>query len=701
MENNKICYSNPCTLNILKKFILLFSIFGGGWISCIYSQKVGIGTNMPTERLHVAGGNFRLDGAFKPNNDAGIVGQILQSQGPNNPPKWVNASGGSNNNGIYKYIARWTPNGTTLGTGLIQDDSIQVHITMDSNALPTNNLNNFFSVTAPGFGNNQLNQRRIAIRGTSTDSSSIVGISTGINGGGNNPLPSSNLSSRISGAVMGLLNASGTGAGVSGYSSSSTNYSRGVFGMNTSKTTVNFGVQGNTISEADQPVNGTNFITSAGIFGSATNTTGMAHGVQGWASNNGISSAGVFGYCNTRDQFGVLGENPNQGVAVYGFSTDQDAGSEGIGVQGRTDGGANFSMGVYGLASSPGIPGTGKTYGVMGWSLSEQDSAAGVFGLAKPAGGILGKCSFGVMGKSYGASDSSAGVIGINNGSRQIGVYGRTSGGNGVYGLHYASTGSAAGVQGETRSRDAGSAGVKGLAASTSGMVYGIRGQIQSNGANSAGVRGDTLDGAPEGTTFAIWGQGSIKSTGKIIGAQKLFQIDHPLEPETKYLQHVCPESDIPLNIYTGKVKTNSEGIAEVKLPSYVSIINRDFTYQFTCMNSFSRVTVSKEISGNIFEIKTEEPNIVVYWVIYGIRNDAYSKAHPFEAEVQKEPENIGKYLHPVEMGKKPETGIGYLENQKNTSSTEQSIKQDKSFEHFVNKENQKIKQSLRTKKEE
>jgi hypothetical protein len=53
----------------------------------VFAQNVGIGTAMPTERLHVSG-NLRFDGALMPNGDAGTTGQILVSQGPGTPPQW-------------------------------------------------------------------------------------------------------------------------------------------------------------------------------------------------------------------------------------------------------------------------------------------------------------------------------------------------------------------------------------------------------------------------------------------------------------------------------------------------------------------------------------------------------------------------------------------------------------------------------------
>ncbi|MEN2993650.1 MAG: hypothetical protein ABDH91_08895 [Bacteroidia bacterium] len=61
----------------------------GGFFSFLLGQNVGIGTPTPTERLHVAGGNLRLDGAFMPGNDAGTNGALLRSAGPNTPPVWL------------------------------------------------------------------------------------------------------------------------------------------------------------------------------------------------------------------------------------------------------------------------------------------------------------------------------------------------------------------------------------------------------------------------------------------------------------------------------------------------------------------------------------------------------------------------------------------------------------------------------------
>jgi len=51
-------------------------------------QNVGIGTNAPTERLHVAG-NLRIEGAFMPGGQSGSTGNILLSQGAGTSPVWL------------------------------------------------------------------------------------------------------------------------------------------------------------------------------------------------------------------------------------------------------------------------------------------------------------------------------------------------------------------------------------------------------------------------------------------------------------------------------------------------------------------------------------------------------------------------------------------------------------------------------------
>lgn len=64
-----------------------FSTDGAERVRINHNGNVGIGTEAPTQRLHVEG-NIRLQGALMPNNQAGASRRLLQSNGANTAPTW-------------------------------------------------------------------------------------------------------------------------------------------------------------------------------------------------------------------------------------------------------------------------------------------------------------------------------------------------------------------------------------------------------------------------------------------------------------------------------------------------------------------------------------------------------------------------------------------------------------------------------------
>jgi hypothetical protein len=76
------------------------------------AQNVGIGTNAPTQRLHVAG-NLYLDNAFMPGNQAGAVGKTLLSQEAgatsNMSIKWRHGYH-PHEHGLRQHFHAWVPN---------------------------------------------------------------------------------------------------------------------------------------------------------------------------------------------------------------------------------------------------------------------------------------------------------------------------------------------------------------------------------------------------------------------------------------------------------------------------------------------------------------------------------------------------------------------------------------------------------------
>ena len=153
---------------------------------------------------------------------------------------------------------------------------------------------------------------------------------------------------------------------------------------------------------------------------------------------------------------------------------------------------------------------------------------------------------------------------------------------------------------------------------------------------------------------------GNVVVTGNLSKGGGSFKIDHPLDPANKYLYHSFVESPDMMNIYNGNIVTDGSGKATVTLPAYFEALNMEFRYQLTVIGSFSQAIISKEVAGNKFEIATNQPNVKVSWQVTGIRHDNYANQNRIPNEVDKEKENKGKYLHPKAFGKPVTDGIGY-----------------------------------------
>jgi len=148
--------------------------------------------------------------------------------------------------------------------------------------------------------------------------------------------------------------------------------------------------------------------------------------------------------------------------------------------------------------------------------------------------------------------------------------------------------------------------------------------------------------------------QGDVQVIGSLSKSGGSFVIDHPLDPENKYLIHSFVESPAMLNIYNGNIITGPDSIAIVKLPNYFEAENINFTYQLTCVAKPAYAYVLKEVEDNFFIIKTSEPQTKVSWQVTGERNDKWAQKNRIKPEVDKEKQR-GLYLHP-ELFNQPET---------------------------------------------
>ena len=68
---------------------------------------------------------------------------------------------------------------------------------------------------------------------------------------------------------------------------------------------------------------------------------------------------------------------------------------------------------------------------------------------------------------------------------------------------------------------------------------------------------------------------GNVRITGNVSKGSGSFKIDHPLDPENKYLSHSFVESPDMMNIYNGTVTTNAKAEAAVSLPDWFEALNQ------------------------------------------------------------------------------------------------------------------------------
>jgi alpha-tubulin suppressor-like RCC1 family protein len=160
---------------------------------------------------------------------------------------------------------------------------------------------------------------------------------------------------------------------------------------------------------------------------------------------------------------------------------------------------------------------------------------------------------------------------------------------------------------------------------------------------------------------------GNLTIRGSLAKGGGSFKIDHPLDPENKYLYHSFVESPDMMNVYNGVVTLDELGQATVELPDYFEALNRDFRYQLTCIGGFAPVYISQKVHGNSFAIAGGSSGLEVSWQVTGIRHDAWAEKNRIPNAVDKVGGEKGKYLHPDAFGKPAAMGIP-VPNQKPTS---------------------------------
>jgi hypothetical protein len=189
------------------------------------------------------------------------------------------------------------------------------------------------------------------------------------------------------------------------------------------------------------------------------------------------------------------------------------------------------------------------------------------------------------------------------------------------------------------------------------GYAIGVYGYA-TGGFETYGVYGVVGGDHPDEHAGLFIGDVAIQGAIYYIGGGS--RLDHPLDPENKYLYHSMVASPDMKNIYDGNAITDENGRAIVMLPDYFEAYNSNYRYQLTVIGSFAQAIVEEEIENNRFVIATDEPNIKVSWQVTGIRNDPYAQDNRLAVEQDKRDRERGLYLYPEGYDKNETESIYY-----------------------------------------
>jgi hypothetical protein len=320
--------------------------------------------------------------------------------------------------------------------------------------------------------------------------------------------------------------------------------------------------------------------------------------------------------------------------------------------------------GIYGWANAPtaGSANGGIVYGVYGRGQSDNNSRYGVRGYADmtTAAQSTGS-SYGLYGTGYDGESAYGAYCTGSSAVQGYGVYGKASGNsNTSYGIYGEATANpyATGVMAVAHNNTASGTGVHGYVHDNGSASIGVAGTADYNSGIGYGIYGSAY-----GNAYADWAgyfSGDVNVTGTIVKSAGKTLIDHPLDPENKYLQHSSVESPDMKNIYDGNATTDANGDAVVVLPDYFEALNKDFRYQLTAVGQFAQAIVAKEIENNQFSIKTDKPNVKVSWQVTGIRHDPYAEANRIQVEMTKPANAAGLHRHPEAYGLTREQSIDH-----------------------------------------
>ena len=203
------------------------------------------------------------------------------------------------------------------------------------------------------------------------------------------------------------------------------------------------------------------------------------------------------------------------------------------------------------------------------------------------------------------AGNASSAIIGVHNGAGAAVEGDNTAGGHSILGVKKAGAFGNAGFFQNFNSSNFG-ATLRVINANTDPLAYGL--DVDGNAIISGDLDVDDLT-----------------ATTVTCGGVKCFRIEHPLDPQHKYLRHASIESSEMLNVYTGNVVLGKKGKATVTLPDWFEALNKDYRYNLTCIGGFAKVYIAKEIKNGKFQIAGGKKGMKISWQVSGVRHDQFA----------------------------------------------------------------------------
>ena len=463
------------------------------------------------------------------------------------------------------------------------------------------------------------------VKGTDAYNTAVDGTSSGISSGTNY-------------GVGGYARNATTNVGVEAFANGNNqkNYGLDGFAWNGSE---NYGVKGFVRANSDTADHHVGVLASVDAkngLGTAlwAKSTGTRSGNAIYAeslndsSNIGINAFAKSSSSNNTDQYGIKGTAEGSGSTGTGVH---------YGVYGTANGSGLNNIGTYGLAQSTSSAANSANRGVFGNGNSTSSVFnQGVLGIAIPTRNSTTGYNAGVLGEAAGHSNINYGFISLNYGTGNTNygsadfAYGSVTGSKKNIGSYAYAFGADTNIA------------VRAYAKDDAGSVnYGVYSEV-------AGIAG-SMAGRFIGNTRV---EGNLVVTGSISKGSGTFKIDHPDDPENKFLVHSFVESPDMMNVYNGNAITDANGFVTVELPDYVENANKDYRYQLTPIGQFAQCIIKEKVKGNKFVIQTDKPNVEVSWMITGIRSDPYANQNRIVPVVDKDQNEKGKYLHPEAYGK-------------------------------------------------